>query len=407
VYGDYANISYTGKELRKFAVPFYSWVEINMGTTLRLLKNANSPSVQRAMMKNAIMRGIPGIAVRIALANMKIALFTAMIQLWNEYIFGLWGDDDAAEKMRRANMKGMQVFVTYDDKTGMLKALPISGTFYDFIDFFGIPGAIGDVERMIIGKGNALDVAEGMAMQMVNRTSQMMTPAAKIPVELASKQQYFPDITNPLPFDDRWEYLANVVTLKDEYNYFLRWDKPKKEGYLSRKWNNSLFLREFDPNMLAYYKARKIVADLRGEKTSSSTPQNPDDATRYRVLSNWALAMRYGKEEEANKILEDYLGDSKDMEKWIGNMNLMRESLERKIKSGDPFAGLRKEPRPGEKVSEYVDVLSAVEDSKYEPQTWLGKQLTPEELSIMKDAMEYFNSMWQKKDKITNADQEK
>jgi len=399
VYGDYANISYAGKELRKFAIPFFSWVEVNMGTTLRLLRNANTPAVQRAMMRSAVMRGIPATVVKIALANMKLALFTAMVQAWNEYIFSLWGDDDAAEKLRRANLKGMQILVTYDDQTGHIKAIPVAGAFYDFIDFFGIPGAIGDVERMMIGKGSALDVAEGMAMQMANRTSQMINPAAKIPVELASKQSYFPDMTNPIPFDDRLEYLANVLTLKDEYNYLFT-DKPKKEGYLSRKWNNSLLLREFDPNMLAYYKARKIVADLRGEKTSLSSPQNPDDAARYRVISNWALAMRYGKEEEASQIIENYVNSSKDMAKMIGSMELLRESLKRKIKSGDPFAGLRKEARPGEPVSEYEDVIRAVDSPDYEPKTWIGKQLTPEEFLIMRDAFEYWNSLYDHKSKL-------
>lgn len=396
VYGDYANISYAGKELRKFAVPFYSWLEINMGTTIRLLRNANSPSVQRAMARSAIMRGIPAMVVKIALANMKLALFTAMVQAWNEYAFGLWGDDDAAEKLRRANLKGMQILMTYDDTTGHIKGLPVSGTFYDFLDFFGIPGAIGDVERMMIGKGTALDVAEGMAMQMANRTSQMMTPAAKIPVELASKQSYFPDMTNPLPFDDRLEYLANVLTLKDEYNYLFT-NKPKKESYLSRKWNNSLLLREFDPNMLAYYKARNIIADLRGEKTSLSTPQNPDDAERYRVISNWALAMRYGHDDEASKILTDYVLAGNDEAKIIANLELLRESAQRKIKAGNPFVGLRKEPRPGEPVSEYEDVIRGVMDPKHEPETWIGKQLTPEEFLIIRDAFDYWQSLYNHK----------
>lgn len=380
-YGDYGNISYSGKALRKYAIPFYSWLEINMGTNLRLLKNANSPAVQKAMMRSAIMRGIPGMAVRVALANMKVLLFTAMVQAWNRFLFPLIGDDDddVAERLRRSNMKGMHILISYDPETGHVRGIPTSGAFYDFVDFFGIPGAISDVERMIIGKGGPMDILKTVGAQMLNRSVQMVNPAPKIVAELAGKKSYFPDIANPIPFDDRWEYLANIVTLKDEYNHFLS-DKPQKESYLARKWNNSLLIREFDPETLAYYQAKRIISDYTGKKEGSSDPTNPNEIAKKRALDYYALSLRYNHPEEATKYLIEYYMAG-------GTAN----GLQAKINSTDPFKGLSKTPKMGEAVSEFQDIQNAILIKGYEPTTYFGKQLSPDELSTMRDAMRYYN----------------
>lgn len=381
-YGDYGNISASGKDLRKFAIPFYSWLEINMGTTLRLIKNANTPAVQKALVRSAIMRGIPSIVVRIGLANMKLLLFTAMVQAWNRYMFEMvGGDDDAAEKLRRVNMKGMQILVGMDDK-GIVKAIPVAGAFYDFVDFFGIPGAISDVERLMIGKGEGWDVLKGVGSQILNRSSQMVNPFPKAGVELVNKESYFPDINNPIPFDDRYEYFANMLTLKDEYNYFLT-DKPKKESYLSRKWNNSLLLREFDPEILAYYEAKHIISDYTGKKNEGApSPTNETDIAKNKAARYYAMNMRFKNYEAADKNLMDYMilgGKYKD--------------LHAKIKNADPFKDLGKSPKGSEPTSEYKDLKRTIEEPGYEPQTSFVKKLSPDDLLIMRDAWNHYQRL--------------
>ena len=381
-YGDYGNISYSGKDLRKFNIPFYSWLEINMGTNIRLIKNASSPAVQKAMVKSAIMRGIPSIVVRMGLAYMKLMLFTAMVQAWNRYMFELvGGDDDAAEKLRRANMKGMQILVGMDDK-GIIKAIPVSGAFYDFIDFFGIPGAVSDLENIMMGKGEAWDVLKGMGNQMLNRSSQMVNPFPKAAVELINKKSYFPDINNPIPFDDNYEYFANMLTLKDEYNYFLT-DKPQKESYLSRKWNNSLLLRELDVEILAYYEAKQIIADYTGKKNEGSPqPTNPIDIAKNKAARYYAMNMRFKNYQEADKNLIEYMvlgGKYKD--------------LHAKIKNADPFKDLSKSPKGAESTSEYNDMKRMIEQPGYKPETSFGKKLTPDEILIMRDAWGHYQRL--------------
>lgn len=385
VYGDYGNISYSGQWLRKHLLPFYSWTEINMGTHIQLIKNASSPEVQKAMIKSAVLRGIPYVTARMAYAYAKLFLFTAAIEAWNHLAYPNlpWVDDDdkdAAEKLRRAHVKGMQILL-YTDDHGLPKGIPVIGAFYDFLDFFGIPGAVDDVERVFTGNSPVQDVirtGKTMGWQMAGRAFQMTTPAIKMPLEFATNQSYFPDARNPIPIHDRGEWFFNALTLKDEYNYFLT-DKPQKQSYVERKLSNSLLLREFDPEMLAYYQAKRIISDYTGKHEAGSTPTNPTDVAKQKALNYYTLALRYGNYDEAMKnLVQFYMNGGTP------------QALQQKIKNSDPFRDLSKTPKMGEPISEFQDIQNAIVIKDYQPMTRFGKQLTSDEMLVMKDALSYF-----------------
>ncbi len=389
VFGDYGNISYTGQWLRRHLLPFYSFTEINMGTTIQLIKNASSPSVQRAMIASAAARGIPKVTVKMAIAWTKLMLFTALIEAWNHYAFPNlpWVDDDdkdAAEKLRRANSKGMQV-ILYVDDDGLVHTLPIVGVLYDFLDFFGIPSSIDDLERIFTGNDpvqDAVRAAKNIGQAPLNKTFQMLTPAIKMPIEGLTGQTYFPDPQNPTPIHDRGEWFFNALTLKDEYNYFLT-DKPQKQNYVERKLSNSLLVRELDPEMLAYYQAKHIISDYTGKKDATYSPTNPTDIAKQKALYNYTLAMRYGKTDEAMNNLTVYFMNGGTP-----------QAMNNKIKNADPFKDLSKTPKMGEPISEFQDIQNAVlVGADYQPLTYFGKSLTPDELLVMKDAMSYFYRM--------------
>lgn len=389
VYGDYGNISYTGQWLRRHLLPFYSWTEINMGTHVQLIKNASSPAVQRAMIRSALGRGIPYVTARMAYAYAKLFMFTAAVEAWNHFIFPAlpWVDDedkDAAERLRRAHVKGMQVLF-YVDEEGKVHGLPIIGAFYDFIDFFGIPGAVDDIERIFTGNNpvqDAVRAGKGMGAQTAGRLFQMTTPAIKMPLEFVTNQTYYPDARNPIPIHDRGEWFFNALTLKDEYNYFLT-DKPQRQSYLERKWSNSLLMREFDPEMLAYYQSKRIIADYTGKKDGSVTPTNPHDEAKQKALNYYTLAMRYGNLDEAvNQLITYYMNGGTP------------ESIQARLRNADPLGGLGKRPKPGEPTSEFQDIRNALAIGEdYEPMTSFGKSLTSDEMLVMKDAVSYYLRM--------------
>lgn len=383
VYGDYRNISVTGESLRRLAMPFYSWFEINMKTHYNLLKNAGDPKVQRAMIRSAVMRGIPAITVRIGMAYLRVAMVTTAVQLWNNYAYGLYGgDDDSEDKLRRSGAKGMNIIVGVDEKTGQIKVIPIQGAFYDFMEFFGIPVIWDDIERIMYGEdpwAGVKDTAGTVGFGMLNRGVQMSTPFAKMPVELLTKQSYFPNVGAPTPINDRWEYVAKALTLGDEYNYFLT-DKPQKESYLGRKLNNSLILREIDVETLTYYHARAIVQSYTGKKISGSDPKNPTASAKKDAEYKFMMALKNNRLDLADKHLLQYMingGNPRDLHSSIKNL--------------DPLSGLSKTVKPGEMKSEYQDMQDMMLGVK--PTTHFGKQLTKDEVLVFKDAMRYFYKM--------------
>jgi len=396
VYGDYSNISITGQELRRNLLPFYSWAEINMKTHWQLIKNASSPEVQRRMIATGLAKGIPVIAVKMAWAYTKLALFTLAIHTWNRSIFPWIDDDDdkddpAYKKLVRSTIKGIQVIVDVDPETGFIKTIPIQGTFYDFLDFMGIPNAWSDVSDLVeqdkqVEVGQLFEVPKNMVGQTANRTSQMITPFAKMMFELPSKVKYFPDVWNPIPFRDRWEYVAETVALKDEYNYIFS-DAPKKEGYWKRKWNNSLFLREFDTELLAYYATKKIIREYKGGATGYETGQNKVDQEKSKAAYYYALSKRYGNTEAADKYLNQFIElEIKAIGKEYTSTGTGTAAALTKL-----LLGTGNNPSNGLNVLETNDLVKLFADPEYKPMTAFGKSLTPREIAIMKDGTRFYN----------------
>lgn len=384
VFGDYGNISYSGKILRKNLMPFYSWLEINMGTHLQLIKNASSPDAQKRVIVGGLKKGLPAVATKMAMAWARLFLFTAMIEAWNHFLFPLWADDkdkDLAERLRRAHIKGMQVLL-YVGQDGKVYTLPVVGAFYDFLDYLGIPYAVDDVAHIFTGTDPwqaGMKAAENEAYNFASKNFLMLTPAIKLPIETTTGQTYFPDPQNPIPIRDYGEYFADALTLKDEYNYFLT-DKPHNKTYLQRKLMSSLFMRELDPDMLASHQARHIVEDYTGHRSNVDRPSgNPQERAKFKAESYYVQALRQGQTEEANKYLFEYLSNGGTVQALVSKI----------IHGGDPLAGLKAKPNVGEAVSEREDLSKATQDTAYKPRTKFVQGLTADEINVFRDAMRY------------------
>lgn len=391
VYGDYNDISLTGQDLRRKAMPFYSWAEINMKTHWQLIKNASSPEAQRRMIAVGLAKGIPIVAIKMAWAYAKLGLFSAAIQAWNYYMFGGDDDDDSAmAKLRRSTIKGLQIIVDVDPETGFIKTLPIQGTFFDFLDFMGIPNAWADAGDLIEQKEEVtpqqlLEIPKNMAGQTANRISQMANPFLKMMLELPARQKHFPDVFNPLPIRDRMEYVAETFAVKDEYNYLFS-DAPKKENYWKRKWNNSLFLREFDTELLAYYATKKIISEYKGGSTGYEEGKNKAEQAKSKAAYYYSLSMRYGNTEEANKYLNQFIDAEMEAIKGFNSLGAgTAASLSRLM------LGTGSNPTKGLNVIETDDLVKLLENPDYKPMSDFGKSLSRREIDIMRDGTRFYN----------------
>ena len=98
--GAYDQISEVGKQLRDMLIPFYSWMEVNMRRTYRLLKNGfkygkGMQAVQGYL--QGYLKGkaytMPLYAIPAAWSVAKLMMFTGALQLFNRFVMPDADDD--------------------------------------------------------------------------------------------------------------------------------------------------------------------------------------------------------------------------------------------------------------------------------------------------------------------------
>lgn len=360
VLGDYGNISITGQRIRRYMVPFYAWMEINMGRYYRLFKNASNPKVQARIGAMAAARGMTAIAFRMAWAYALMGMMTALVEAWNWLRF-----PEETEKLRRANARGMQLILNVTDD-GKVVTLPIVGAFYDFLDFFGLPDMKDDLAMIFSGespKKGAIGAAKSLALAPYTKAVQGINPFGKMGYELITGSQLFPDPTNPKPIYDYGEYFAQFVSMQDEYRALT--GSPTRNPYFFGHMRN-MVVKDIDPDELSYFQAKRIVDNQQGGKFEAKHDAKSEALYRY------GLAIRYGKTDEALHWMNEYYANG-------GTISGLNLSLSNK----NPISRL--------KFQEEQDVKNLIENPNYQPKTEFGKSLTPKEIKTFRDAIEYYD----------------
>jgi hypothetical protein len=364
VLGDYGNISITGQRIRRYMIPFYSWMEINMGRYYRLMKNAGNPKVQARIAGVMAKRGVTAIAWRMMWSYALLGMMTAMVEAWNWFRY-----PEETEKLRRANARGMQLILgTTDD--GKVVTLPIVGAFYDFLDFFGLPDMKDDLALIFSGmspKKGSVGVAKTLAITPFTKIVGGVNPFGKMGYELMTGGQLYPDPLNPRPIYDHGEYFAQFLSLQDEYKALT--GSPTRHPYFFGHYRN-LVVKEIDPDELSYFMSKRIIDNYTGKKIRRE-PSNEKERNKSEALYRYGLAIRYGHYDEALQYLNDYYANG-------GTLTSLNASLRGK----NPLGALD--------FKEKTDVKKMIEDPNYKPETGFGKSLTPKEVKVFRDAMEYY-----------------
>ena len=146
----------------------------------------------------------------------------------------------------------------------------------------------------------------------VNRLGTSLTPVIKLPAELATKKQFFPDITKPSPMRDQWAYLLQNAemgwTMMGVNSlYQLGRDMPSTgvtgAGSLTRSlWNFVGYTT--DTGESAYNYIRSKAFDFHEEKEGPQagfTTEGKSDALYY-----YKKAKKYGDEGAAATWKQNY-----------------------------------------------------------------------------------------------------
>lgn len=336
--GAYDAIGVIGKELRRHVIPFWSWNEVNMRRYWRLARNMARDDklalyAGRKFLGTAVRS--PVILYNVGKFLIKAHAFAAAVQAYNYLRF------PEEERDLPADVKNRLHIVLGRDKNGNVRYFSRIGALSDVVDWLGIDESIINVSDYMNGRKTAGEIAIEMAKSPVKKLVTQISPLWKMPAELLSGQQLFPDPLKPRTIHDRSDYLAKSFGLEHEFRALTgRPSRPYPETL------SQLYEYKSDPEQVAYYyiqdeKRRYLKKIGKGGEGTFTSP-------RSEALRNLKLALRYKDAEAAEKYLLEYAA--------LGGT---REGFERSIESMHPLYGLNKE----EKV-EFVKSLRVVDQEQ-------------------------------------------
>jgi N12 class adenine-specific DNA methylase len=326
--GDYGSISVAGSWLRRYLVPFWSWMEINTRRYWRLTGNAYTTGKARGVLTGGLLGASVGARTAIWL-YVRMALLYAVLYSINHLLH-----PDEEKELTDEQAKQLHLILGRDSD-GKVVTLRTQGALSDVLGELGFLDAGHAFHKWMNGQGSMGSIVTDMAKAPINRVATAVTPLLGEPVEQMLGEELWPDAFNPRVIHDKWRHLFQTVSLENEYDKAA--GKPTR-GY-ARSWTESLVYRR-DPGEMAYDQARSTAYDWleqkRGERGGSSS------SPRGEALRDYRMALRYGDQDAAEKALRRYdeLGGTK-------------KSLKASIKQAHPLGPIAKKDR-----AEFVDSLT-------------------------------------------------
>jgi hypothetical protein len=312
--GAYDRVSVLGQGVRRHLIPFYSWMEVNFTRYTRFAKNAArderlAGTTGRKLVSLATRS--PIIAYNVGKFAIKASAFWAMLQAYNQLRF------PEEEKDLPPDIQAKPHIILGRTADGEVRYFDRLGALGDFLEWFGLDSPANDVRDYLNGKRTIKEIAIDMAKSPINKIVNAITPAYKVPAELATGKKLFPDVFKPSTVRDPADYIAQSLGLQNEFRALTgRPSKPYKESLAG------LVEYRSDPEQAAYYyildeKRRFLKKIGKGGEGSFSSP-------RSESLRNYKLALRYKDKEAAKKYLTEYVllgGTDRGLNQSLSSMN--------------------------------------------------------------------------------------
>lgn len=333
--GAYDEVTVTGQWMRERLAPFWSFQEVNARRYYRLLKNAMEDGALMQKTGQLAARKLAGVVVKAPLTALTIGKFVvranllvAALSAWN-YLMHRDEEEDLPKDVRS---RPHVVLGRGDD--GKVQYLTVSGSWYDFISWFGLNETPMATADFLSGKKSIKEIVIDMAKAPINKFAQTVGGPFKSVVEAGIGKSTFPDVFEPRPVRDKWEELFGSLGLREEYkaakNKPLRGDAEDSRGERYFKGLLGRVFTSVDPEEVAYNEIRNQKYDWLKKQGK------PDGGGMYTPRSNAAyylkLALRYQDETAARYWLTEY-----------ARLGGTRDNLKESMEAMHPLAGLTKE----------------------------------------------------------------
>ena len=282
--GAYDEVGKLGQTLRRYWVPFYSFTETNLKRYYRLFENIITSEDK-----------IPKKAGKLLLKALMVNMLGLLMVAWNKLV--MKEDDDKLPPSVR-NVPHLTLGKIGDN----VYAFRQLGSFSELLEWFGLDDYKWTSEDLTA----PLDKAWGM-----------VTPFAKLPVELASGLNFYPSLTEPRAIRDKWQHFFNSFGVDAIYNEVT--GKPTRGvGEILK----GSVVYDYDYKESAYYEILDIKRNYQGK--TDNTIYGID--AKSNALYYMKTAVRYKDKEAALKYLDGYFengGTVKGIKQSFATLNPM------------------------------------------------------------------------------------
>lgn len=368
--GDYGNISVAGQLIRRSAIPFWSWVEINAPRYYRLFKNLPVDESTGEVSGRAQLAKVLG--KRVVWGGTKLA-FRTQAYYFLALALGhlLWPEDkdltpeeQEAERRAFAGSRRDLHIPLYRDSGGELVSVRIEGSAADALEWVGLNDWPEDIRDVLSGRYSLADKLAEAPKSAIDKLVQGIRPEIKTGLEVITKRALYPSI---FAEDGANFALGGRRQIRDPLMHAFEPVPPldlivgKIEDALkgvdrpSRTQNVGEFLRDFvtyqtDPQESAYWEARTLAGNFRrhvlGEEAGGSgAPTDKSNALYY-----YKRSLALGNEEAAGRWIREYA-------RLGGTVRGMEQSM----RMSHPLYGLSTAAGPEDTPSElqrFIDSLS-------------------------------------------------
>jgi hypothetical protein len=366
-YGDYAQLGVVGQWLRTYAVPFWSWQDVNFRYHANQLRNLADgllgkagPDITSARKAALRYAGVRVVSTLVAIGLAK--------ELWNQFggpMLGLWDDDDELEENLSAEDRRRGHILLGKDKDGKTMVVYTPSAWSDVAEWIGGQ----NMKRLFMewARGQITldqwitDYAKELPGETLNKAAQSVGPLFKAPYELASGRATFPDVLDQrsIPAADKWWRLVGTLTDDRAVNTLRAVFDQDYYSVPAQQQLQQIILqiRRRDPLQWSYFEAREDAAEWKEKKTGKRFEQGSYNAPEAQALRNFRKAIYRGDVDAAERFYTRLL-----------EFGYTAERLDASIRNQDPLSDLNAAER-----AEYV------------------KSLTPRQQQELELANQYYN----------------
>ena len=338
-FGDYNAVSVSGDYLRKYWIPFYTYLENNFRYHANLFRNLRDMAIEggddpalatagAAATAGAVFTGraAAGVALRLVLPWVAV-------QAWNAMGPGNDGlEDDLSDEDRRR----FHVNLGRDEK-GRARVMYLATGFADILRWFGGNRFAQTGMDLMEGRTDwstaVGEFAQGYANDLANQVASV-GPAQKTIYTVVSGKNPFPDVANQrnIPRYAMAQTILGQMTDQFTADMIMRASNP--DYYSPRSswdWASQLVLqvRRRDPEQWAYYYMRDKATQWKQAKTGISREQGGYDSPDAEALRNFRRSIYAGDVDAAKRLYLRLLA-----------YGYTAQRFEQGIKSSEPLAEL-------------------------------------------------------------------